>query len=71
MTYRNHRITVRTRNGRRRNLGDIYAKIHGPLIVGTATPNQGGRFAAMLYACRIVKERTQTLKEKTQQRTAQ
>lgn len=54
MKYHGHTIAIR--QSARWPLRPI-ANIRGPLFTGTATPLFGGRFATLLYACRIIRKR--------------
>ena len=55
-TYHNHEIRIYQYQAAYSGiLGRPFAKVRGPLFTGEAVPLYGGRFAALLYACRCIK----------------
>ena len=53
MKYHKHKITLH----RTRRMKLHYALIHGPIFTGETFTLDGGRFANLLYACRIIRKR--------------
>ena len=56
MKYHGHSITIRP-GAKWYWRGVSFADVRGPAFTGTATALFGGRFATLLYACRIIAKR--------------